>query len=126
MSIPFLKFIFQRRSVMKLGDKIKKLREGKNISQKELAGELGVTDAMISMYENDKKNPSLDVITKIAMFFNVSTDYLLGTETMSDNELPKNIRAVARDLLDLPEENRKLAIDMIKSLSKKADEAKKK
>lgn len=126
MSIPFLKFIFQRRSVMKLGDKIKKLREGKNISQKELAGELGVTDAMISMYENDKKNPSLEVITKIAMFFNVSTDYLLGTETMTDNELPKNIRAVARDLLDLPEENRKLAIDMIKSLSKKADEAKKK
>lgn len=111
---------------MKLGDKIKKLREGKNISQKELAGELGVTDAMISMYENDKKNPSLDVITKIAIYFNVSTDYLLGTETMSDNELPKNIRAVARDLLDLPEENRKLAIDMIKSLSKKADEAKKK
>ncbi len=126
MSIPFLKFIFQRRSVMKIGDKIKKLREGKNISQKELAGELGVTDAMISMYENDKKNPSLEVITKIAMFFNVSTDYLLGTETMSDNELPKNIRAVARDLLDLPEENRKLAIDMIKSLSKKADEAKEK
>lgn len=126
MSIPFLKFIFQRRSVMKLGDKIKKLREGKNISQKELAVELGVTDAMISMYENDKKNPSLDVITKIAIYFNVSTDYLLGTETMSDNDLPKNIRAVARDLLDLPEENRKLAIQMIASLSKKADEAKKK
>ncbi len=111
---------------MKLGDRIKKLREGKNISQKELAKELGVTDAMVSMYENDKKNPSLEVITKLAAFFNVSTDYLLGAETMQDSEMPKNIRAVARDLLDLPEENRKLAIDMIKMMSKKADEAKKK
>lgn len=111
---------------MKLGDKIKKLREGKNISQKELAKEIGVTDAMVSMYENDKKNPSLEVITKLAAFFNVSTDYLLGAETMQDSEMPKNIRAVARDLLDLPEENRKLAIDMIKMMSKKADEAKKK
>lgn len=111
---------------MRLGDRIKKLREGKNISQKELAKELGVTDAMVSMYENDKKNPSLEVITKLAAFFNVSTDYLLGAETMQDSEMPKNIRAVARDLLDLPEENRKLAIDMIKMMSKKADEAKKK
>lgn len=105
---------------MKIGARIKKLREGKNISQKELAEELNVTDAMVSMYENNKKSPSLEVIAKLASYFNVSTDYLLGIETLDDSEMPKSVRAIARDLFDLPDENRKLVTDMIKMMSKKS------
>ncbi len=44
----------------------------------------------------------------------------------AEDELPENIRAVARDLMELPEENRKLAIDMIKMMSQRGKEAKKK
>lgn len=109
---------------MKIGDKIKELREGKNISQKELSELVGVSDAMISMYEKNKKGPSVEVVTKLADALNVSTDYLLDVETIAENEIPENIRAVARDLMDLPEENRKLAIDMIKMMTKKGKEAK--
>lgn len=108
-----------------LGDKIKVLREGKNVSQKELAQAIGVSDVMISLYEQGKKSPSLPTIVKIADYFNVSTDYLLGTKAVN-NDIPENIMAAARNLLELPEENRKLAIDMIKYMSQKGKEAKEK
>ena len=110
---------------MNIGEKIKLLREGKNISQKELAESIGVSDVMVSMYEQDKKKPSLPTIIKIANYFNTTTDYLLGNENVV-NDIPENITAVARDLMDLPEDNRKLAIDMIKAMSERGKEALKK
>ncbi len=111
---------------MSLGNKIKLLRDTKNISQKELAEAIGVSDVMISMYEQDKKSPSLPTIIKLAKYFNVSTDYLLGAKIVKQDEIPENITAVARDLMELPEENRNLAIDMIKMMSQRGKEAKEK
>lgn len=73
--------------------RLKSLRESKGISQKELAEGIGVSDVMVSMYEQGKKNPSLDTITKIADYFNVSVDYLLGKE-LTD----KDKKDIARDL----------------------------
>ncbi len=107
------------------GENLKTLREIHNLSQKELGEQLDVSDTMISMYEQNKKQPSLTTITKMATYFNVSVDYLIGLKEQ-DDEMPEKIRAVARGIMELPEENRKLAINIIKSLSKKADEAKNK
>jgi len=107
-----------------LSEKIKILREGRNLSQKELAEAIGVSDVMISLYEQGKKKPSLSTIVKLAEYFNVTTDYLLGAKTEFKDTIPENIKAVARDLMDLPDENRKLAIDMIKFMSQKGREAK--
>ena len=109
-----------------LGDKIKVLREGKNVSQKELAQAIGVSDVMISLYEQGKKYPSLSTIVRIAEYFNVSTDYLLGIKTSANDDIPENIKAVARNLMELSEEKRKLAIDMIKIMSEVGKEAKEK
>jgi len=109
-----------------LGDKIKVLREGKNVSQKELAQAIGVSDVMVSLYEQGKKYPSLSTIVRIAEYFNVSTDYLLGIKTSANDDIPENIKAVARNLMELSEEKRKLAIDMIKIMSEVGKEAKEK
>lgn len=111
---------------MNLGSRMKLLREGKNMSQKELGEGIGVSDVMISMYEQNKKKPSLSTVIRIADFFDVSTDYLLCKDNQNNNDIPENITAVARDLMDLPEENKKLAIDMIKMMSKRGKEAKQK
>lgn len=62
---------------MALGDNIKELRESMGISQKELGQSVGVSDVMISMYEQGKKRPSLENAEKMAAFFGVSTDRLL-------------------------------------------------
>lgn len=110
------------------GENLKTLREQKNLSQKVLGEELDVSDTMISMYEQNKKQPSLPTITKMAKFFNVSVDYLIGLKDDQDDkdDIPENIKAVARNLMDLPEANRKLAIDMIDYMSNTGKEAKNK
>ena len=62
---------------MHLGNKIKELRKDKNISQDELAEKINIDGRQISRYENDKMNPSIEVLIKIAEAFNISIDYLL-------------------------------------------------
>ena len=62
------------------GIKLAKLRENKRLSQSQLAARLGITKSMVSAYENSARMPSYAVLLRIAGMFNVSLDYLLGTE----------------------------------------------
>ena len=64
-----------------LSDKIKTLRTARGINQIELAKSLGVTKQCVSNWENDNIQPSVEMLIKIASFFMVTTDYLLGLET---------------------------------------------
>lgn len=59
------------------GQRLKKLREQKNLSQEELAHLFNLSQSTIAYYELDKKEPSKKTIVKLANFFNVTTDYLL-------------------------------------------------
>jgi transcriptional regulator with XRE-family HTH domain len=61
----------------KLGENLKKIRTGKNITQTELAISLGVDKSFISNLENGKTNPTLSTITNIAKALEVSTNELL-------------------------------------------------
>lgn len=63
--------------MISFGKKIRELREEKNLTQPQLAKELGVSNAVISYWENDLNEPKASHIEKIAIFFNVSTDYLI-------------------------------------------------
>lgn len=65
-----------------LGGRLKKLRNSKKITQEELGKKVNVTKVSISGYENGNRSPDTDTLQKIADFFDVSTDYLLGR---SDN-----------------------------------------
>src|SRR5690625_2724058 len=61
-----------------LGTRLRKLRDSKKLSQPELAEKFGLTKYQISRYENGESNPDPDVIIKLASFFEVTTDYLMG------------------------------------------------
>lgn len=54
------------------------LREKKGITQQTLADDLGITRQSLSLYEKAERTINIDIIVKIAYYFNVSTDYLLG------------------------------------------------
>lgn len=62
----------------KLGERIKYLRNEKGIGQNLLAKELQLSNASISYWETGKQEPSAEAIYKLAIYFNVSADYLLG------------------------------------------------
>ena len=61
-----------------LNERIKKLRLARNWSQVDLAKKLNVTKQSVSNWENDNVVPSIDMLCRIADYFSVSTDYLLG------------------------------------------------
>lgn len=63
---------------MTLGEKIKLLREEKELNQTELGALLGMTQRKVSYLERDRYEPSLQDIQAICAFFHVSADYLLG------------------------------------------------
>ena len=61
-------------------DRLLELRKERNISQANLAKALGVSFSVVCYWETDKSEPTAPNIIKIAEFFNVSSDYLLGLE----------------------------------------------
>ncbi len=57
---------------------LKKLRLEKSMSQTELASKLQTTQDTISLWECGKSYPDVKLLIKLAKFFDVTTDYLLG------------------------------------------------
>lgn len=67
-------------NIMILADKIVKLRRQNNLSQEELAEQLGISRQSVSKWENGTSIPDLDKIIRLSNIFGVSTDYLLKDE----------------------------------------------
>lgn len=60
--------------------RLRELRQDKNLSMKQLAKEINTTDAAISNWENGINEPKISFLKSIAIYFNVSSDYLIGLE----------------------------------------------
>lgn len=74
-----------------IGDRILNLRKELNLNQKELAEKVGITEASLSRYENNLREPKAEIIIRLSNALNCSTDYLLGktnirNETILPNE----------------------------------------
>ena len=76
-----------------LGQRIKKLREGKGLSQGELGKLVNVGNTTISQWENDKRTPDLATLDKLANVLKTSSDYLLGR---TDDPSPTNARQLPK------------------------------
>ncbi|WP_019227588.1 helix-turn-helix domain-containing protein [Sedimentibacter sp. B4] len=73
---------------METSEIIRNLRIKNNLSSKELSKILNISESSVSLYESGKRKPSLGLIIKIADYFSVSTDYLLG---LSHKEYENNM-----------------------------------
>lgn len=83
-----------------LGNKIKYLREKQNITQKEFAQKIGVSNVVLSRYETDERKPDYDTLQRIAEYFEVSIDYLLG-RTNNSASTSKAIELLDKDEKDI-------------------------
>lgn len=70
-----------------VGDKIKELRTRDNMLQQDLANKLNVSKAAVGMWETNKRTPDLEMLKKIADYFNVSVDFLTS-DTLSFDFYP--------------------------------------
>ena len=69
-----------------LKDNLKLLREKKNLTKKQVADAIGVTERAYITYEYGQRDVSTETLQRIADFYGVTTDYLLGRETMSEKD----------------------------------------
>lgn len=60
------------------GQKIKELRKSHQLTQAELASSIGISRPALSLYEAERREPDIDLLNKLAIFFNVSVDYIIG------------------------------------------------
>ena len=60
------------------GENLKNLRKSRNLTQQDFGAKIGLSKAVVSKYETGIGYPSFDILVRIAQYFGVSTDYLLG------------------------------------------------
>lgn len=93
---------------MTIGNLVCELRKEKGLSQKKLADAIGVSQAAIAKIEINRNEATSDTIRKLAKYFDVSADYLLGLEddfgartTTGGNVMRDTNTAQERELLEL-------------------------
>ena len=92
--------------ILDLSIRLRELRVNKHLRQEQVAKIIGVTKSTISAYENDLRQPSFEILLKLANLYCVSTDYLLGrTDTVSI------------DLTDLTAAEATLVTELVASMS---------
>lgn len=116
-----MKNTFNQRLIM--------LRQQQNMTQEDLAKKLGLAISTISMYERGSRIPSLRVLEKIADFFNVDMDFLLGKKDrntvlheighfISHDTKSEKIKLAARNLKDMSEEDVDFILKMMEKIKK--------
>ncbi len=90
------------------------LRQEKGISQRKAAGELGISQALLSHYENGAREPGLEFVVKACDFYHVSADYLLGRTLNRDGTVIS-----ADELTDAAESKENLRGSIMAKLQKK-------
>ena len=88
-----------------IGRQIKRLREERGISTGMLAGQLGISEELLGMFEKDLKYPAYEVLVKMSEELNVSTEELLGIDT-----------GKIINIGNLSDDNRKLIKNIVQSM----------
>ncbi|MCR5792698.1 MAG: helix-turn-helix domain-containing protein [Lachnospiraceae bacterium] len=100
---------------MSFGSNLERIRKDRKMSQAELGKVLGLTQQMISSYENDSSSPNVEILTKIADYFHVSIDDLVDHIVKSPNQNSPECR-LNRYFQKLTEKDQERSILIIRAL----------
>lgn len=100
-------------------NRLKELRQKAKVTQKELAQSINSSQQNIALYEQGRRKPKYETLEKLSVFFNVSTDYLLGKtdfpELDSDIDLDTAIdNSVAFDGTPITDDDREIIKNYLK------------
>jgi transcriptional regulator with XRE-family HTH domain len=84
-----------------LGKRIRDRRTARQISQKDLATQVGVSPSAVNQYEKGEKIPSTNTLINIADVLDVSSDYLLGASDKDEVFLNKNVAQAFKAFMTL-------------------------
>ncbi|WP_166238574.1 helix-turn-helix domain-containing protein [Paenibacillus turpanensis] len=86
------------------GERISELREAQSLTQEELAKQLNISRASLSHYEKNRREPDYETLDKIANYFKVSVDYLIGRTDESNSSVQSNVK-LFEESLELSDES---------------------
>lgn len=95
-----------------LGIRISQLLRTRNIQQKELAEQIGITETAMSRYVAGTREPKPEVIANIATALHTTSDYLLGIEN-NDFNFHQVRRIIARNSSSMTDQEKKALIDAL-------------
>ena len=104
--------------MIKMGERIKKIRRQKGLSQTELANSIGASQQVITNYERGLREPSIEILLKIAGALDVSLERLIGTKPLKPHE--QTSRALQKrfeQIKKLPPEKQKAFITFVDALT---------
>lgn len=99
------------------GLRIRELRTKSKMSQEELGKKVERSKSVISNYENNIMMPPVDILTQMAVIFNVSLDYLVGidkNEMISVDGLTEHQKSLVQDILQEMKDTRKVGYGLSK------------
>ena len=106
-----------------LGMRIRQLRKEKGLTQIQLADIIYVSESYIALIESGKRNPSIEIVSKLADVFHVTTDYIVnGSEAEEDKLMLKEWSSV---LKGRPQQEIDSALKMVKAFFECVDSNKK-
>jgi len=94
-----------------------KLRREKGLSQRQAAAELGVSQALLSHYETDAREPKLDFVVRVSDYYSVTTDFILG-RTKERGDGASRLSAKVNDIVGSMEELKIAEAELIDKLKK--------
>lgn len=92
----------------KLGDRLRDLRESRDLQQKTVAAALHISNKLLSSYERNISLPPLDTLTAICEYYNVSADFLLQIEIRPVSENITTVEQPGYNLVALTPEQKRL------------------
>ena len=106
MDKPLLAFI-----TMTFSKRFLQLRKEHNLTQQEMADKAGMHITQVRRYEAEQAQPSIEILKKIAVAFNVTTDWLIFEE--GERELPNNLRLKFEAVSQMSEEDQRTIQSLI-------------
>ncbi len=89
-----------------LGMRLRRARELKRFSQKEVEEKIKISNVNISRYETDQTSPNLDTLKKLADIYQVSLDWIFGITDKPDRIISKELKDLGYEWVSVIEECR--------------------
>ncbi|WP_274650557.1 helix-turn-helix domain-containing protein [Paenibacillus humicola] len=107
---------------MTMGDRLRELRLKMNLSQEEVARQIGITRSAYSHYEINNRQPVYETLKKLAALFGVSLDYIIGgDQTRTETHVSPEAIEMIRLLNSMDQDKRKQSIDKMMAVIKQSE-----
>lgn len=101
--------------------RLRELRKSRNLSQQKVADSIGCSAASYSRYETGQRGISIDLLVRLADYYKVSVDYLLGRSEPTESSLSQYEKALVDASRNTDWNVREIVLDVMQSRSNSDD-----